>query len=317
MKLIDILLENEEGGIQDFPKEDIDYSIIPSDMGKALDALSNPDNYVDKDNISFSDNFADREMIDKIFGKGAPHQKDGQAQKDWESLSQTSRVLKLKDIQSREPELFKKGLESQGFEKAYTSWKEEGNDGNEEDFILNSDYNILKIVSKVGREPKYYPIKTKDNIAKYGGTLSSNTHYDIDGEKITFPTRKIKTWGKKDLIKKRIESIMNNAGVEFDTPIETETTSTSTTPTTEKPTLKITLDPKKIKGDKDVEKKIEGLKSTYKKNFSFADKVLVIKNIDKAKKLDLIGFFRPYQKVEDLKEEFDFELYRMQRIANL
>jgi len=304
MKLIDILLENEEGGIQDLPKEAIDYSIIPSDMGKALDALSNPDNYVDKDNTSFSDNFADRELLKKIFGYGADHIKDGQAQKDWDSLPPTSRVLKLKDIQSREPELFKKGLESQEFEKAYTSWKEEGNDGNEEDFILNSDYNILKIVSKVSRTPKYFPISTKQNIAKYGGTLSPNTHYEVEGEKIIFPTRKIKTWGKKDLIKKRIESIMNNAGVEFDTPIETETTSTSTTPTTEKPTLKITLDPKKIKGNKAVEKKIEGLKSTYKKNFSFADKVLVIKNIDKAKKLDLIGFFRPYQKVEEVNEDF-------------
>ena len=97
---------------------------------------------------------------------------------------------------------------------------------------------------------------------------------------------------------------MNNAGVEFDTPIETETTSTSTTPTTEKPTLKITLDPKKIKGDKAVEKKIEGLKSTYKKNFSFADKVLIIKNIDKAKKMDLIKFFSPYKKVEEVNEDF-------------
>ena len=119
-----------------------------------------------------------------------------------------------------------------------------------------------------------------------------------------------------------IEKVMKSAGIDketykLDVKDDIVKSPNIEPPSSSKPTFKMTLDPKKIKGNKAVEKKIEGLKSTYKKNFSFADKVLVIKNIDKAKKLDLIGFFRPYQKVEDLKEAFDFELYRMQRIANL
>ena len=87
----------------------------------------------------------------------------------------------------------------------------------------------------------------------------------------------------------------------------------------EKPTFKMTLDPKKIKGKKDVLKKIDGLKSTYRKNFSFSDKVLIIKNIDNAKKMDLIKFFNPYKKVEDINEElgFDLDLYLMQKRAGL
>jgi hypothetical protein len=162
--------------------------------------------------------------------------KDNQARENWEELSPTFRILKLKDIQNREPELFKKGLEKNEFEKAYTSWKEEGNEGSKEDFIINSDYDILKMVSKDGRYVKYYPINTcSKSKSKYGGALSPNIHYDIEGDKIVFPSEKLKVWGNKKLIKRRVKTIMDNGGVEFkeSEKIDTEIPTTTTKPTLE------------------------------------------------------------------------------------
>jgi hypothetical protein len=129
------------------------------------------------------------------------------------------------------------GLEKNEFEKAYISWKEEGNEGSKEDFIINSGYDILKMVSKDGRYVKYYPIKTAQNLNKYAGTLSPNLHYDIEGDKIIFPSEKIKVWGNKKLIKRRIKTIMNNAGVEFK---ESEKIDIELPTITTKPTLKPT-----------------------------------------------------------------------------
>jgi hypothetical protein len=236
-ELSNILKENEEeDGMKDASISS-NYAIIPKDMGKALDAISNPDNYVDERGTYFNRNFIDRKMQDEIFGIGADHMKDNQARENWEKLSPTYRVLKLKDIQNREPELVKKGLEKNEFEKAYISWKEEGNEGSKEDFIINSGYDILKMVSKDGRYVRYYPIKTGQNLNKYGGALSPNLHYDIEGDKIIFPSEKIKVWGNKDLIKRRVKTIMNNAGVEFR---ESEKIDIELPTITTKPTLKPT-----------------------------------------------------------------------------
>ena len=232
-----ILKENkEEDGMKDASISS-NYAIIPKDMGKALDAISNPDNYVDERGTYFNRNFIDRKIQNKIFGIGADHMKDNQARENWEGLSPTYRVLKLKDIQNREPELVKKGLEKNEFEKAYISWKEEGNEGSKEDFIINSGYDILKMVSKDSRYVKYYPIKTGQNLNKYGGALSPNIHYDIEDDKIVFPLEKIPMWKDKSLIKKRVATIMNNAGVEFK---ESEKIDIELPTPTTKPTLKPT-----------------------------------------------------------------------------
>jgi hypothetical protein len=72
MKLTDILRqinEEEENGLKDAPKGEYNFAIIPNDMGKALDALSDPENYVvktkdeegnEKIETDFTSNFNDR-----------------------------------------------------------------------------------------------------------------------------------------------------------------------------------------------------------------------------------------------------------------
>jgi hypothetical protein len=58
-----ILKEDEEkDGMKDTLYTLLNYAIIPKDMGKALDALSDPDNYVDERGTYFNRNFGDRKM---------------------------------------------------------------------------------------------------------------------------------------------------------------------------------------------------------------------------------------------------------------
>jgi hypothetical protein len=249
----------------------------------------------------------------------------------WNSLSPISRRSKIKDIQKRIPDIYKKGIEQKDFLKAYDVWKDEGNDGDEEDFIIANDYKPgaefapIKKVSKAGTLTKYFPDKTKDNMRKYGGTLAIDTHYDVDGNQITFPDEK-NPFGNKKTLKSRIETIMKNAGVSYsenktvksNTPSSSsKTNSSSPQPTsTSSTTFKITLDPKKIKGNTEpVKKMIAGLKTTYDKNFDYSKNVLTVSNIKPEKKMDLIKFFAPYKQTE-IKEnvDFDFDKWEMRQM---
>lgn len=344
MKLTDILREiNEEeteSGIKNFTPEETDFSITTSDIGKALDALSNPDNYVvkttdkegnEKIETDFTSNFNDEATITRVFGSRNPSSRDKDAMNNWNSLSPVGRRSKIKDIQKRIPDIYKKGIEQKDFVKAYDAWKNEGNDGDEEDFIIANDYKPgaefapIKKVSKSGTLTKYFPEKTKDSMRRYGGTLAIDTHYDVDGNRITFPIKN-NPFGNIKTLKSRIETIMKNAGVSYsenktvksNTPKTSSksTTSTSQSPTTTTSTFKITLDPKKIKGNTEpVKKMIAGLKTTYDKNFDYSKNVLTISNIKPEKKMDLIKFFAPYKQIE-IKEnvDFDFDKWEMRQM---
>jgi uncharacterized protein YktA (UPF0223 family) len=336
MKLTDILRqinEEEENGLKNAPKEEYNFSIVPSDMGKALDALSDPENYVvkttdkegnEKIETDFTSNFNDEAIITKVFGSRNPSDRDKDAMNNWNSLSPVGRRSKIKDIQKRIPEIYKKGIEQKDFIKAYDAWKNEGNEGSEEDFIVANDYKPgsefapIKKVSKAGTLTKYFPDKTKDNMRKYGGTLSIDTHYDVDGDKIIFPSEK-NPFKTQSLLKSRIGTIMDNAGVTYsekkisqsDTGTTTPKTTQTNTPKTIPATFKITLDPKKVRGNTNaVKNMIAGLKNTYDKNFDYSKNVLTISNIKPEKKIDLIQFFAPYKQTE-LNEEADWEMRRM------
>jgi hypothetical protein len=232
MKLTDILRkinEEEEDKGQNAFVEEYDFAITPSDMQAALDALSNSENYVvkvkdeegnEKIDTNFSRTFSDRSQIDNIFGRSKMAEKNIDAMNNWNSLSPVGRRSKVRDLQKREPEVYKKGIEGKDFIKAYDFWQSEENEGSEEDFIVANDYKPgaefapIKKISKLGTDNKYFPQKNADTLKKYAGTLSIDTNYDIDGDKIVFPSVK-NTWGNKELIKRRIKTIMNNAGVEF------------------------------------------------------------------------------------------------------
>ncbi len=347
MKLTDILRqineEEEENGLQSPDKANYEVAIIPSDMQAALDALSNSENYVvkviDKDgnekiDTNFSRTFSDQSQIDKIFGRSEMAEKNIDAMNNWNSLSPVGRRSKVRDLQKREPEAYKKGIEGKDFIKAYDFWQSEGNEGSEEDFIVANDYKPgaefapIKKVSKLGTDNKYFPQKNADTLKKYAGTLSIDTNYDIDGDKIVFPSAKNK-WGNKDLIKRRIKTIMNNAGVEFkeDTkyqlPDETPTQSIPTP--TPKPTgpsvLTLPLDPAKIKGKKpELNAIIKLLKNTYDKNFDYDQEKSVIKitNIKPERRADVTRQFGKFLKTTSpVKENFDFERYQMLRRAGI
>jgi hypothetical protein len=349
MKLTDILRqineEEEENGLQSPDKANYEVAIIPSDMQAALDALSNSENYVvkviDKDgkekiDTNFSRTFSDRSQIDKIFGRSKMAEKNIDAMNNWNSLSPVGRRSKVRDLQKREPEVYKNGIEGKDFIKAYDFWQSEGNEGSEEDFIVANDYKPgaefapIKKISKLGTDNKYFPQKNADTLKKYAGTLSIDTNYDIDGDKIVFPSAK-NEWGNKDLIKRRIKTIMDNAGVEFkeDTqyqlPDETPTQSIPTpTPKPVGPSiLTLTLDPDKIKGKKpELNAIIKLLKNTYDKNFDYDQEKGVIKitNIKPERRADVTRQFGKFLKTTSpVKEslDFDFERYQMLRRAGI
>ena len=346
MKLTDILRqineeEEVENGLKSPDKANYEVAIIPSDMQSALDALSNSENYVvkviddegnEKIDTDFSRTFADQSKIIDVFGSSNPQQRDKDAMNNWNSSSPVGRRSRLKDIQKRIPEIYKKGIEQKDFVKAYDAWKNEGNEGSEEDFIVDNDYKPgsefapIKKVSKAGTLTKYFPEKNTDTLKKYAGTLSIDTNYDIDGDKIVFPSAK-NAWGSKELIKRRIKTIMGNAGVEFkeDTtyqlPDETPTQEPTLSPEP-KPAgpsvLTLTLDPTKIKGKKnELNAIIKLLKNTYEKNFDYNEDTNVIKiaNI-KPERRDIVRsqFGNFLKKTDPIKESLDFDLERYQML---
>jgi hypothetical protein len=345
MKLTDILRqineEEEENGLQSPDTANYEVAIIPSDMQAALDALSNSENYVvkviDKDgnekiDTNFSRTFSDLSQIDKIFGSQNMSDRNIDAMNNWNSLSPVGRRSKIKDIQKRIPEVYKKGIEQKDFVKAYDAWKNEGNEGSEEDFIVANDYKPgaefapIKKVSKLSTDNKYFPQKNADTIKKYTGTLSIDTNYNIDGDKIVFPSVK-NTWGNKELIKRRIKTIMGNAGVEFkedttyqlpdESPIQEPTLSPEPKPAGPS-VLTLTLDPAKIKGKKpELNNIVKLLKNTYDKNFDYNKETNVIKiaNI-KPERRDIVRsqFGNFLKKTDPIKESLDFDLERYQML---
>jgi len=341
MKLTDILRqineEEVENGIKSLPKEDVEFAIIPTDMQAALNALDDTKNYG-----IYSKNLANQAERDIIFGPNRDAQKPGVAQSEWDSYSPKEKFLKIEEIKERIKRFsdkdgnitydnigeksWKRTLDLLSKDKDYAAWVEE-NGENPEDYLIslngvevNKKYKLFGDYSIV-----FFPQKLGDEEAKYK-PLQQDTNFIIKDDKIIFPMKDSPYKGGKYL-EKVITLIMDTAGVKFTKPVLTQLDTTPTQeptlptePKSSSTTFKITLDPKKIKANKEnsdaIKSRIAQLKNTYEKNFSYSNNILTINNLPPEKKNDLITFFAPYQ-LKPINEDFDLERYQMLRRAGI
>jgi len=210
MKLTDILreIEGEEDGMNQL-KVRYDLAIQPEDLDAALDALNDTKNYG-----IYAQNMRDPQAIIKAFGPSIPAQKAGAAWKDWDSRSEDEKAFKLIDIKNRVPEAWEKAQAEA--EAGYEKWQAEGNDGSLNDYLFSLSGKELPkdIIGKYGAN--YYPMKTPDNLKKYGGKLEQDIHYVVKGDKIVFPSTLENPYKTKPYLSKVLKTIMDNAGVGFE-----------------------------------------------------------------------------------------------------
>ena len=209
MKLTDILreIEGEEDGMGQL-KVRYDLAVEPTDLDKALTALDDTKNYG-----IYAQNMRDPEAIKKAFGPSIPAQKAGAAWKDWDSRSDDEKAFKIIDIKNRVPEAWA-ATEKEAAD-GYEKWQAEGNDGSLNDYLYTLPGKSLpkSLVGTYGKN--YYPIKTPDNLKKYGGKLEKDIHYIVKDGKIVFPYTLENPYKTKPYLSKVLKTIMDNAGVEF------------------------------------------------------------------------------------------------------
>jgi hypothetical protein len=209
MKLTDILreIEGEEDGMGQL-KVRYDLAVQPTNLDAALAALNDTKNYG-----IYAQNMRDPQAIVKAFGPSIPAQKAGAAWKDWDSRSDDEKAFKLIDIKNRVPEAWTKAeAEAQA---GYERWQAEGNDGSLNDYLFSLSGKELPkdIIGKYGAN--YYPMKTPDNLKKYGGKLEQDIHYVVKDDKIVFPHTLENPYKTKPYLSKVLKTIMDNAGVKF------------------------------------------------------------------------------------------------------
>jgi hypothetical protein len=209
MKLTDILreIDGEEDGMQQVQVR-YDLAVEPADLDKALAALNDTKNYG-----IYAQNMRDPQAIIKAFGPSIPAQKAGAAWKDWDSRSEDEKAFKIIDIKNRVPEAWdatEKEAEA-GFER----WQAEGNDGSLNDYLFSLPGKSLpkNLVGTYGKN--YFPMKTPDNLKKYGGKLEQDIHYVVKDGKIIFPSTLENPYKTKPYLSKVLKTIMDNAKVEY------------------------------------------------------------------------------------------------------
>jgi hypothetical protein len=210
MKLTDILreVEGEEDGMNQL-KVRYDLAIEPADLDKALAALNDTKNYG-----IYAQNMRDPQAIIKAFGPSIPAQKAGAAWKDWDSRSEDEKAFKIIDIKNRVPEAW--DATEKEAEAGYERWQAEGNDGSLNDYLFTLSGKELpkSLVGTYGKN--YFPMKTPDNLKKYGGKLEQDVHYVVKGDKIVFPSTLENPYKTKPYLSKVLKTIMDNAGVDFE-----------------------------------------------------------------------------------------------------
>jgi hypothetical protein len=318
MKLTDILreIEGEEDGMGQL-KVRYDLAVQPENLDAALAALNDTKNYG-----IYAQNMRDPEAIKKAFGPSIPAQKAGAAWKDWDSRSDDEKAFKLIDIKNRVPEAWTKAeAEAQA---GYERWQAEGNDGSLNDYLFSLTGKELPkdIIGKYGAN--YYPMKTPDNLKKYGGKLEQDIHYVVKGDKIVFPHTLENPYKTKPYLSKVLKTIMDNAGVGFkliDVEQDVEAPKTVEKPKTEEvPPLSYTADSRD---------KVEKARAAFQKEIGEVPNAkyeiqpveteagrqykLVVTGISKDQRQKLLV------KKTTLKEEqeFDFEQYQMLRRAGI
>jgi hypothetical protein len=319
MKLTDILreVEGEEDGMQQV-KVRYDLALQPADLDKALDALNDTKNYG-----IYAQNMRDPQAIVKAFGPSIPAQKAGAAWKDWDSRSDDEKAFKLIDIKNRVPEAFTKA-EAEA-EAGYERWQAEGNDGSLNDYLFSLSGKELPkdIIGKYGAN--YYPMKTPDNLKKYGGKLEQDVHYVVKDDKVIFPSTLENPYKTKSYLSKVLKTIMDNAGVEFEL-IDVEQGAEKPV-AVQKPEKEV-IPP--LTYTADTKDKAEKARTAFQKEIGEVPTVKYeIEAIESPEgrkyKLTVTGFQNPDQRAKlftrktTLKEEqeFDLEKYQMLRRAGI
>jgi hypothetical protein len=319
MKLTDILreVEGEEDGMQQV-KVRYDLAVEPADLDKALAALNDTKNYG-----IYAQNMRDPQAIIKAFGPSIPAQKAGAAWKDWDSRSNDEKAFKLADIKKRVPEAWAKA-EAEA-EAGYEKWQDEGNDGSLEDYLFTIPGKELPkdIIGKYGAN--YYPMKTPDNLKKYGGKLEQDVHYVVKGDKIVFPSTLENPYKTKPYLSKVLKTIMDNAGVGFEL-IDVE--QDAETPVAVQKPEKEVIPPLSYTADS--RDKVEKARSIFQKEIGEVPTVKYeIESFESPEgrkyKLVVTGFQNKDQRAKLLvrkttlkeEQEFDFEKYQMLRRAGI
>jgi len=319
MKLTDILreVEGEEDGMQQV-KVRYDLALQPADLDKALAALNDTKNYG-----IYAQNMRDPQAIVKAFGPSIPAQKAGAAWKDWDSRTDDEKAFKLIDIKNRVPEAWTKA-EAEA-EAGYEKWQAEGNDGSLNDYLFSLSGKELPkdIIGKYGAN--YYPMKTPDNLKKYGGKLEQDVHYVVKDDKIIFPSTLENPYKTKPYLSKVLKTIMDNAGVEFEL-IDVEQGAEKPV-AVQKPEKEV-IPP--LTYTADTKDKAEKARTAFQKEIGEVPTVKYeIEAVESPEgrkyKLTVTGFQNPDQRAKlftrktTLKEEqeFDLEKYQMLRRAGI
>jgi len=319
MKLTDILreVEGEEDGMKQM-KVNYDLAVEPANLDKALAALNDTKNYG-----IYAQNMRDPQAIVKAFGPSIPAQKAGAAWKDWDSRSEDEKAFKIIDIKNRVPEAWaatEKEAEA-GFEK----WQAEGNDGSLNDYLFTLSGKSLpkSLVGTYGKN--YFPMKTPDNLRKYGGKLEQDIHYVVKDDKIVFPSTLENPYKTKPYLSKVLKTIMDNAGVEYQL-IDVEQ-GVESPKAVEKP--KVEMVPS-LSYTADTKDKVEKARTLFQREIGEVPTIKYeIEAVDSPEgrkyKLVVSGFQNPDQRAKlfakktTLKEEqeFDLERYQMLRRAGI
>jgi hypothetical protein len=319
MKLTDILreIEGEEDGMSQL-KVNYDLAVQPKDIDAALEAMDNISNYG-----IYAQNMRDPQAIVKAFGPSIPAQKAGAAWKDWDTRSEDEKAFKLIDLKNRVPEAF--ATAEKEAESGYERWQAEGNDGSINDYLFTLSGKELPkdIIGRYGAN--YFPMKTPDNLKKYGGKLEQNIHYIVKDGKIVFPYTLENPYKTKPYLSKVLKTIMDNAGVEFQL-VDVEQDGGEAPKTVEKPKAE-TVPPLSVTADS--LDKIDKIRKEFQKEIGEVPTAKYETETTKTEegtqyKLIVTGISADQRKKllvkkSTLKEEmeFDFDLYRMKKLAGL
>jgi hypothetical protein len=314
MKLTDILreIDGEEDGMQQVQVR-YDLAVEPADLDKALAALNDPKTYG-----IYAQNMRDPQAIIKAFGPSIPAQKAGAAWKDWDSRSEDEKAFKIIDIKNRVPEAWE-ATEKEA-EAGYEKWQAEGNDGSLNDYLFTLPGKSLpkSLVGTYGKN--YFPMKTPDNLKKYGGKLEQDVHYVVKDGKIVFPSTLENPYKTKPYLSKVLKTIMDNAKVEY-TLVDVEQDGGEAPKTVEKPKAD-TVPPLSVTADN--MDKIDKIRKTFQKEIGDVPtakyEIEPIKADEETKyKLVVTGISadqraKLFTKKTTLKEEQDFDLERYQML---
>ena len=319
MKLTDILreIEGEEDGMNQL-KVNYDLAVQPKNIDDALKAMDDTKNYG-----IYAQNMRDPKAIIKAFGPSIPAQKAGAAWKDWDTRSDDEKAFKLIDLRNRVPEAF--ATAEKEAEAGYERWQAEGNDGNLNDYLFTLPGKSLPkdIIGRYGAN--YFPMKTPDNLKKYGGKLEQGIHYVVKDGKIVFPYNLENPYKTKPYLSKVLKTIMDNAGVEYQL-VDVEQDGGDAPKTVEKP-VATTVPPLSVTADS--LDKIDKIRKAFQKEIGDVPTAKYETESTKTEegiqyKLVVTGISADQRKKllvkkSTLKEEmdFDFDLYKMRKLAGL